>query len=81
MSKKGCNCCDNYQIGKLNVWKDDEPSKCKIGNDVEFKSWWDENGKKIDDNTLTDMPCFKETKSGEMLKTLSELLGELKNKI
>lgn len=74
---KGCNACDNYQIGKININKPDESHKCSIGNDIQFNKWWKENGHKSHKEQLTDMICFKETKFGEFLIKSNDILDKM----
>ena len=81
MPNKGCNDCEHYRSGKLNMWKDDDPRSCVLGKTTEMNTWWEENARKTDKNTITDMVCYTETKLGELLGELGRLLDELKNKI
>lgn len=78
MRNKGCNACDNYLIGAINLYGKDTPHSCKIGKNKEFDNWWKENGNRDSRSELTVMPCFKETKLGELTNNLHEALEELR---
>jgi len=77
MANQGCNNCNQYQHGVLQMWKPDEPHKCKLGKDAEFNAWWNENGRKTNRDEITDMPCFEETGLGLMCKDLKNVLDKL----
>jgi hypothetical protein len=63
------------------MYQEDIPRKCLQGNDIEFDLWWKENGNKTDHSTITDMPCFKETKLGELCYDAGQILDEIKKLI
>ncbi len=73
MANKGCNNCAHYEIGI--------PRKCCLGNNEEFRLWWEENGRKKNVDEITDMPCFQETKLSEILSEMSRLLDEIKKTV
>lgn len=75
---KNCPNCNLYNMGRLNVYKPDEPRSCKAGNSKAMEAWWSENGHKVDKSTLTELPCFEETELGNILNKAGELLDELK---
>lgn len=78
MANGGCNHCKHYEIGKLQMWGEDVPSKCRLGYYDEFKQWWDENGRKKVGDTMTDMECFEETELSILCNKMNGLLDELK---
>ena len=77
MANKGCNNCEHYNLGKINMWRDDDPHSCKLDNKEEFNNWWIENGHKTDKNNISDMPCYQETKLGKLSNKLHEILDEM----
>lgn len=79
MANKGCNNCTHYKIGELRIWTENIPSKCLLGKDEEFNSWWLENGRKKNIDEITDMACFQETKFGEFCDKLGIILDEIRN--
>jgi len=68
--------CKHYNIGIISI-ESDTPHSCSAKNNIEFEAWWQENGKKTDRSTLTEMTCFKETKLGEIHNDLISLLNKL----
>ncbi len=72
-----CLDCKNFVFGKININGPDIKSHCGIGNDVEFKQWWDENGTKKSGDLITDAPCYEPTKPVEMLDNMLKTTGEI----
>lgn len=79
MSNKGCINCRHNDIGRINFNKPDTPHSCKLNHTEEFDNWWKENGhKKLNDESLTDMPCFEVTELDKILDSMLCCLKELK---
>jgi hypothetical protein len=78
---KGCNNCEHYCHGILEVYKSDIPHKCLIGNNKQMNNWWLENGHKTNKNDITDMECFKETKIHKLHNETLKILNELEKTI
>lgn len=74
----GCNNCKNYNIGKIQMYKDNIPRSCYIGNNDKFELWWKENGNKRNENDLTDMDCFEATSLQLYCNRANEILDDLK---
>lgn len=74
---KGCNNCKNYKPGKIQIYKKDIPHKCILGKTKELDLWWLENGKKINLEDLTDMPCFQETITFEFFQNILNDLNKI----
>jgi hypothetical protein len=74
----GCNSCEHYVPGVINIYAPDTPRKCAIEKDVEFAKWWEDNSHKTDKSTLTDMKCHVKTKLAVMVDESIAILDKIR---
>ena len=61
MIEVGCFYCKHNHSGKSKIYPDDveDPSRCLLGNDLEFDKWWKENGNKSVNSEKDKPVCFE----------------------
>ena len=73
----GCNECKFYKSGlEFNDgYSLGSKRSCLLGNNDIMLTWWEENGKKVDE--LTDLPCHEHHESTKSLIEMNRLLDKM----